>query len=172
MGMGTLLLPGQEISWGKRGDDLTLERKRPLQRGAQSLSWEAEGLEHSQSCEPPPPTASVLAPPPFPCLQWQEQGDQKELPAGQEGGQCLVCANPGPEVFRGTWETSRRGRQSCTADELISQHPHPPTRRRAGSPVSLAAEAAEKRLSLSFLPFGTSISLSQRFSRSDTSHRH
>lgn len=55
-----------------------------------------------------------------------EQGDQKELPAGQEGGWRLVCANPGPEVFRGTWGTSRRGRQSCTVDELISQHPHPP----------------------------------------------
>lgn len=54
-----------------------------------------------------------------------ELGDQKELPAGQEEGLVSLCANPGPEVFTETWETSRRGSQSYTAAELISQHSPP-----------------------------------------------
>lgn len=100
-----------------------MERKSPLQRSGHDmvmLSTEAEGVSLPE----------VKAAAPWPqWLSWPhllslamvaEAGDQKELPAGQEGGCCLVCANPGPEVFRGTKRTSRRGRQSCTVDELIS----------------------------------------------------
>lgn len=162
---------------GKRGREdkiATLERKNPLQRNGCGHSVKGSRRpEPSKGGSPLPPWQPwwlCLGPTSFPSLKVAEQGDQKALPAGQEGGWRLVCANPGPEVFRGTWGTSRRGRQSCTADELISRHPHPPTRRKAGGPGSVATEAAEKRLSLSFLPFGTSISLSRRFSCSDTSH--
>lgn len=109
-----------------------------------------------------------VSPSPFPFLLWRSWVIRRNSLLGKRRGWCPCVLIRAGKVFRETWETSRRGSQSCTASELISQHP-PPREEEGGRPSELAAE---KRLSLSFLPFGTSISLSLRFSCSDTSHGH
>lgn len=108
----------------------------------------------------------MLAPPP-PLPTVEELGDQKELPAGQKEGLVSMCANPG---LRSSERPGKlQGGEAKAVLQLSSLASTPPQEEEGGRPSELAAE---KRLSLSFLPFGTSISLSLRFSCSDTSHGH
>lgn len=104
---------------------------------------------------------------PFPFLLWRSWVIRRNSLLGKRRGWC-PCVLIRAEVFRETWETSRRGSQCCTAAELISQHPLP-KRRRVGGPVSWRQR---KGCHCPFFLFRTSVSLSLRFSCSDTSHGH
>lgn len=120
-GMGTL--PGQEMSWGRGGEEKMgiLGRAHCREVGMVTLSREAEGLEPSKGA----PQWLCLHPTSFPRPQQQEQVIRRNSLLGKRGAGvwCVLILGRGLQRDRGT---SRRERQSCTADELISQHPTPP----------------------------------------------
>lgn len=163
---------GDVMGWGGGEDGNSGEgRAHCREVDMVTLSREAKELEPSRS---DPPLNGFVPAPPLPLAQGSRSRVIRRNSAGQWWGVVGVwCANPGPRGLQRDRELPRRGRQSLCFGVTSSCQPAPPppTRRRAGGPGSSGvAEAAEKRLSLSFLPFGTSISPNRRFSCSDISH--
>lgn len=80
---GDTARPGDVMGQGE-GRKLQLLEATPLcKAGDMLLSRDAEGPKYSQGCEAPSPSLYWHHLLPLPMVQ--EQGDQKELPAGPEG---------------------------------------------------------------------------------------
>ena len=83
---------------GRGGEDGNSGKEEPT---AERWAWSlCQGRQRGLSLPRVPPSGSVFAPP-LSLATAAGAGDQKELPAGQEGGWRLVCANPGPRSSEG-----------------------------------------------------------------------
>lgn len=118
---------------GKRGREdkiATLERKNPLQRNGCGHSVKGSRRpEPSKGGSPLPPWQPrwlCLGPTSFPSLKVAEQGDQKALPAGQEGGWRLVCANPGLRSSEGPGELQGGEGKAVLQTSSLAGTPTPP----------------------------------------------
>lgn len=122
------------MSWGGRGRRCKLWEGRAHCREVDmvTLSREAKGLEPSRS--DPSADGSVRAP-----LLSLAQGSRSRVIRrnsllGKGGGACwrLVCANPGPEVFRGTGELQGGEGRAVRQTSSLASTPTPSPPRGGG----------------------------------------